>query len=1049
MLISTNIIRDEDLEFDYVVTSNTQRVFEDITNTKGKSTKCFNLVGSYGTGKSSFLVAFEQTLRGKQHFFSTKGLDGKPKFVKLVGRPAAFLDDLRNVLGLPSSSTQEDVLAALEKLGARNTPVYLVVDEFGKYLEFALTNDPKTAIYFFQQLAERINSNKNQLHWVGTLHQNLDTYSLDVDDLDAQEWEKVSGRFVTLTFNEPPTTLLRLMQHRLKAVQNSVDDHVLQSANNCVQQSGVIPNDFYEVAAELGPAIKPFDALSSYLSIRLLQKYGQNERSVFSFLSADCPGNPKSFHFLSYTAYDLVEFAMERMAHFIFSNSNPDKLQWEAAERAIQRCDSHAEIDPHVGRLAVRHILLIGLFGKEGSDFTAEKLETYLNTVTGSNQSQTVAALIDKNIIQYLRHKGKLVFVEGTDVNIQNELRAARKLLSPEIDLLSEVVNRIQLTPKLSRGHYIKTGTPRFLYFVLHSQGNSGKSRVRWGNAVCHVLLDRAASYSPTVDAGFPEIVVVPKDVRSVKQGMRDVMEYELVLDKYADDLVVKQLITQERDFVMRQLQTTIESLMSDPQSVWHLPGKKSVSVCSDREVNELIQRVFSQTYNNAPVVHNELINQQKLSVSINTGRRHLMSKLESRFTNPDLGFERDRFPAERSIFLSTWSQEGLYDWKTGELKSPSESSSYALAWSACDQFLNTAGSGKVSLTSLFETLEKAPYGMKRGFIDFWIPLYLMTKEDEFALYYGQDAKYLPYLSTEIFDSLLRKPADFSIKKFNVGGISQVTLNQYREIAGIDGLVTDARSTYLKIFTNFVLLIRNLNKYGSRTEHLSPEAIKLRAAIEQAPDPETALFQTIPAAIGFHDIATSHDDERVELYIHRLKETARELASSYQELLNRILQTIASAFGCKPEFDEVQKTVRLELQAIDTSRLPQRLNTIQSRLISPLDDAESWVKSVADVILGRSLETLLDSEEPELHERIIGSIEGLRAHQGLTQSPEGSIAVAITRPNGQTERRFVQLKEDQKPSLVGRIDGMSSAERLALIALIVELESEKVEWGLA
>ena len=103
MLISTNILRDGDLDFDYIVTDNAQKIFEALTNTQGKAAKCFNLIGSYGTGKSSFLVAFEQTLLGKQQFFDTKGLPKSPVFLKLVGSHASFQKVLAKELGLKTN----------------------------------------------------------------------------------------------------------------------------------------------------------------------------------------------------------------------------------------------------------------------------------------------------------------------------------------------------------------------------------------------------------------------------------------------------------------------------------------------------------------------------------------------------------------------------------------------------------------------------------------------------------------------------------------------------------------------------------------------------------------------------------------------------------------------------------------------------------------------------------------------------------------------------------------------------------------------------------
>ena len=173
MLISTNILRDGDLDFDYIVTDNAQKIFEALTNTQGKAAKCFNLIGSYGTGKSSFLVAFEQTLLGKQQFFDTKGLPKSPLFLKVLGSHASFQKVLANELGLKSNASAAKILAALEELGNKKRPVYVLVDELGKHLEYALAHNPKEETYFFQQVAEAINDPDNNLHWVGTLHQGL------------------------------------------------------------------------------------------------------------------------------------------------------------------------------------------------------------------------------------------------------------------------------------------------------------------------------------------------------------------------------------------------------------------------------------------------------------------------------------------------------------------------------------------------------------------------------------------------------------------------------------------------------------------------------------------------------------------------------------------------------------------------------------------------------------------------------------------------------------------------------------------------------------
>ena len=161
----------------------------------------------------------------------------------------------------------------------------MLVDELGNLN--TLAHNPKEETYFFQQVAEAINHPDNNLHWVGTLHQGFDSYATGAAERDILEWEKVSGRFVSLNFNEPATTLLRLMSKRLDKL--NVQAKKIDKANQITVRTQLMPKVFGELASS-GLSTAPFDALTSFFVISLLQKYGQNERSVFSFLNAEGPG---------------------------------------------------------------------------------------------------------------------------------------------------------------------------------------------------------------------------------------------------------------------------------------------------------------------------------------------------------------------------------------------------------------------------------------------------------------------------------------------------------------------------------------------------------------------------------------------------------------------------------------------------------------------------------------------------------------------------------------------------------------------------------------
>ena len=66
---SVNIIRDTERDFNYIPTPNAKQVVSQIVNDFKKGIRSFNVVGTYGTGKSSFLLAFEQSIKVTKRYF--------------------------------------------------------------------------------------------------------------------------------------------------------------------------------------------------------------------------------------------------------------------------------------------------------------------------------------------------------------------------------------------------------------------------------------------------------------------------------------------------------------------------------------------------------------------------------------------------------------------------------------------------------------------------------------------------------------------------------------------------------------------------------------------------------------------------------------------------------------------------------------------------------------------------------------------------------------------------------------------------------------------
>jgi Cdc6-like AAA superfamily ATPase len=213
---STNIIRDSSRKLNYIPTPNATKVVNQISNDFKRGLRSFNIIGSYGTGKSSFLWALQQSLNNKKKFFDLNLLQSpKVEVINFIGEyksiTTAFADYFDvNLSKQPNEAIFSEIFNSYHKLGKKNPLLLLVIDEFGKFLEFAADNTPEKELYFIQQLSEFANNPDHNIIFITTVHQNFDAYAFKLNNSQKQEWSKVKGRFKEITFNEPVEQLLYL-----------------------------------------------------------------------------------------------------------------------------------------------------------------------------------------------------------------------------------------------------------------------------------------------------------------------------------------------------------------------------------------------------------------------------------------------------------------------------------------------------------------------------------------------------------------------------------------------------------------------------------------------------------------------------------------------------------------------------------------------------------------------------------------------------------------------------------------------------------------------
>jgi ribosomal protein S15P/S13E len=1065
---SVNIIRDTDREFNYIPTPNASQVVSQIVNDFKKGIRSFNIVGTYGTGKSSFLLAFEQSLKGHKRYFNPNFIaNPKFEFVKIIGSYSSIIDQFADYFNVKTSSyKQENILSEIfnkyHSLAKNDKILFVLIDEFGKFLEYASKHNPENELYFVQQLAEFCNNPKHNIVLVTTVHQSLESYAYSLSNTQKQEWIKVKGRFREITFNEPVEQLLYLASEYV--AENFEQKNSSKDIEKCLKlttetKAFNFNSDFLK---EIASKLYPLDILSANVLTLSLQRYGQNERSLFSFLeSSDYTGLSKfnqkenPFYNLS-NVYDYLNF---NFYSFLTSKYNPDFSSWSSIRSSIEEVERAFEssIDDYVK--AVKTIGLLNIFSANGSILDLNFLIDYLKIACGVSDSKNIIKYLEsKNIIRYRSHSKRYILFEGTDLDIQTAIIEAGNKISEVVDITTLLNKHIQFSPVFAKQYSFNTGTPRYFEFIISDYPKNITPVGEIDGFVYLVFNDKLKETDIQGKSKLQEEAIIYcffKNSSEIKNLLFEIEKIQKVIEENNDDKVAKRELENIVESQKRLLNHYItDSIYSGSKEVkWYFNGEEK-KIADKKDFNKLLSQVCSIVYDATPIFKNELVNKHKISSSIHTAKRSYFKALSNNWDKENLGFDDSKFPPEKTIYLSLLKENGISPLRDNSLDvvTIDRNSSFSKLWSASLDFLESAKIEQLKISELAELLSKRPFKLKQGLIDFWIPTFLFLKRDDFAIF--NDEGYIPYLSEENLELIAKYPEKYSIKTFDIEGVKLDIFNSYRTFLNQSTEKKFDNNSFIETIKPFLVFYKQLPDYAKNTKRLSPSALKIRQAISTSKDPEETFFEAFPSALGYTLNALQEDKTKLHNYSTSLQNAVKELRTCYDELLKRFETFICDEFIGRPvDFEEYKAILQNRFKKLKKHLLLANQKTFILRVDSKLDDKKAWLNSIGQAIVGKTLENFADEDEIMLYEKFKSMVFDLDSLTKISktdfdESKEEVIGVKIDSFFSKIDPKVVRIpknKTQEVEKLKGELMSRLGSDKTSNIAAVLNLLKELLQ----
>jgi len=791
---SINIIRDLKRNVNYIPTPNAIKVVNQIVNDFKKGVHSFNIIGSYGTGKSSFLLALQQSLKGGKRFFNINLLPNpKIEIINFIGEYKSIIEIFSERFELRKTKNQsENILSEIfnhyHDLGQRNPMLILIIDEFGKFLEYAAHNEPERELYFIQQLSEFANNPDYNILLLTTVHQNFDAYSFSLSNTQKQEWTKVKGRFREITFNEPVEQLLFLASEHLK--QKPTDRAIEAEIRSglAIAKKSKAYNINPDYATEVANKLFPLDLIAANTLTLALQKYGQNERSLFSFLeSTDHTGinsiNKKTNPF--YNVACVYDYLIFNFYTFINSRYNPDFAAWAAIKNALETIERLFDENLYNYSRILKTIGLLNITAAAGSDLGKDFLVKYSNTCLGiNNANKLIDDLENRKVILYRNYSKRFILFEGTDLDISSALIQAGNKVSNIVDVVTLLKREYQLPPVFANSYSYLNGTPRLFEFKISDYPIQEIPQDEIDGFINLIFNDKLSIAEVKRESLAQREAIIYgfyQNSKTIKNQLFEIEKTRKVIDENNDDKIavneLNNILLHQRNLLNHYILNNLYNKKSDLK--WIFNGEE-IKISSKKEFNKKLSGICSEIYSKTPKFKNELVNKHKLSSSIQTAKKNYLRALVDNWNKPDLGFEINKFPPEKTIYLTLLKENGieLYSDKINFNTQVRRTSSFSPLWKHSMDFLGSAKKSRRTVSELIIPITKRPFKLKQGLIEFWTATFLFIKRDDYALF--GESGYIPYLTDEIIELVIKYPDNYEIKTFDIEGVKLDLFNSYR-----------------------------------------------------------------------------------------------------------------------------------------------------------------------------------------------------------------------------------------------------------------------------
>lgn len=825
-------------------------------------------------------------------------------------------------LGFDVVELYEEVIKGLKRKGY--TGIYVIYDEFSKFLEANITEASISDTKMLQDFAEKCNRSGNeQMHLMLISHKEIANY---IDKLPKQKvdgWRGVSERFKHIHLNNNFTQTYEIIASAIQKDKKMWNEFCRKFANNfsALQQryeghnifSDVEKDNLEKPVAEILEGCYPLHPISTFILPRLSEKIAQNERTLFTFISAPgvstLPSFLDNYHddiFELITPdliYDYFEALLKKEVYsgsihqiYILTEMILERLVENSLEGKIVKTLSLIYILEQFEKLQPSKDTIIGIYS---ISYTAEEI------------NQAIDNLIEKEYVVYLKRSNHyLRLKQSSGVNVHQKIKDMIEIQSKRITV-KDTLNQKNFDNYVYPSRYNNDrDMTRFFSFVFIDEDeitddvdwNRKSESIKADGIIFGILLKSEESLPKLKEIlartsiGCDRFIfILPRHFSEIEDVVREYNAVAVLRDSANDDKV----LFDEYEVVYEDLREVIETFIrgyirpEEFKSRYIYNGKETL-IKRKAALTGLMSDICDQVYSKTPVINNEAMNKNEITATANNSRTKIIAALLRNDLESNLGFTGTG--QEVSIMRSTLIRTGVWVEEGGvpriELQ-PTRVEHMAYMLAVIENFIKEARQKEqVCFDDLYKRLISPQYhiGLRKGLIPIYLSAVIHEYKKEVII---SDCRGQVVLSADVILQINAKPSLFYLSYLDWNPEKEAFVQRISDVFA-DYIVEAEKSlsSYEYVVSAMKRWYMALPKYAKESKE-TPDGKRIFSGYQSMLrllkgniSGKELLFEKLPKAFGFDELHGSLADnikEAKHFYDNFLILVKNELANNVKK----------------------------------------------------------------------------------------------------------------------------------------------------------------------